>query len=353
MAVIDSDGSGLQHLHYLLAFLAAWEDRPACLTPMAYRWCSAISKAARRLGQGGNPTTKTPPPQNKHELCPRRLEFFPFPGEEELSETEPEDPTRQGGACHRVQEDPLDDLSLHLLPITLKIGFRLFAPGRDHKALGLDHTSYRGWVFETAFSSHDDEVIADAACAWIADSDHVPAGSFARHLAERVKRGTPFSQRLRRMSIYAVERTCRSELEASGLEVVQLLDCLDVDVEDIGDKDEWARLLGGVIDSSAGSRSLSSHYWCLLDKLVSREALDADLLEELEGWMVIVWRSVLRPEVVEDIERVTLGLLLRRPSALPTFEDISQGLQAGQKLELRQICDQARTGQPPPESPAS
>jgi len=27
----------------LLDALLAWEDRPLCLTPMTYRWCSAIS----------------------------------------------------------------------------------------------------------------------------------------------------------------------------------------------------------------------------------------------------------------------------------------------------------------------
>ena len=321
MAIIDSDVSGLQHLHYLLEFLAAWEDRPACLTLMAYQWCSAISKAARRLGQGGKPTVQPCLSQNKHEPCPRRPEFLLFPGEEELSEAKPEDQTRQGGACHRVQEDPLDDLSLHLLPITLKIGFRLFAPGRGHQALSLTHTSHHDWVFEIAFSSHDDEVIADAVCAWIADSDHVPAGSFAHHLTKRVKRGAPFSQRL--------------------------LDYLGVGVEDIGEKDGWLRILGGVIDSPAGPQSLSSHYWCLLDKLVSRETFDPDLWEKLEGWMAVVWRSVLRPELVKDIGRVTLTLLLRRPSALQKFEDILQELQAGQRFQLQKICDQARTGRPP------
>jgi len=45
-----TDGSCLHHLIYLLEFLAAWEKRPACLTPMTYQWCSAISKVAGRLG---------------------------------------------------------------------------------------------------------------------------------------------------------------------------------------------------------------------------------------------------------------------------------------------------------------
>jgi len=37
------DGDALQHLNFLLEFLAAWSKCPTCLTPMAYEWCSAIS----------------------------------------------------------------------------------------------------------------------------------------------------------------------------------------------------------------------------------------------------------------------------------------------------------------------
>ena len=50
-----ADGSCLHHLNYLLEFLAAWEKRPAYLTPMTYQWCSAISEAAGRLGLSGIP----------------------------------------------------------------------------------------------------------------------------------------------------------------------------------------------------------------------------------------------------------------------------------------------------------
>jgi len=47
---VTSDGYFLHHLRYPLEFLAAWEERSACLTPLAYRWCSAISEAAARPG---------------------------------------------------------------------------------------------------------------------------------------------------------------------------------------------------------------------------------------------------------------------------------------------------------------
>jgi hypothetical protein len=48
---VIADGSYLHHLNYLLEFLAAWEKRPAYLTPMAYQWCSAISASLRRRGR--------------------------------------------------------------------------------------------------------------------------------------------------------------------------------------------------------------------------------------------------------------------------------------------------------------
>ena len=52
--VVDVIASGyrLDHLYYLLEFLAAWEKRPAFLTPIAFQWCSAITEAAAKFGRG-------------------------------------------------------------------------------------------------------------------------------------------------------------------------------------------------------------------------------------------------------------------------------------------------------------
>ena len=124
-------------------------------------------------------------------------------------------------------------------------------------------------MFETAFSSDDDEVIADAVCTWIADSDRTLAGSLARYFAKRVERTTPFSPRLRQMGMHVICRTWSSGLAVSGLETVRLLNGLIVDVDDVEEKYNWVNLLVGVIRSPMGFENLSSHCWRLLDKLAS------------------------------------------------------------------------------------
>ena len=55
----------VQHLYYLLEFLAAWGKRPGCLTNMAYEWCSAISEVAGKLGQGEIPIIEPRPQLNE------------------------------------------------------------------------------------------------------------------------------------------------------------------------------------------------------------------------------------------------------------------------------------------------
>jgi len=123
-------------------------------------------------------------------------------------------------------------------------------------------------MFETAFSSDNDEVIADAVRAWVA-GDLVPASSFARYFAGRVGKDTPFSPRLREMGIRAIWRIWRSELTVTGLEMVRLLSHrLNVDVDYVEDKCEWVNLLMDAIRSPMGLESLSSRYWCLLGELV-------------------------------------------------------------------------------------
>ena len=158
------------------------------------------------------------------------------------------------------------DLILPLLPITLRIGFRLITPDQVPALRNLDHTPHHNWVFETAFSSDDDDVIADVVCAWAAPGG--PSGSCARYFTKRVESDTPFSPRLRQMAILAVERRWSSELKVSGFETVNLLNCLDVDMDDMEYESTWAHLLAEVICSPTGLEGLSSHYWRLLGKLV-------------------------------------------------------------------------------------
>jgi len=195
-----------------------------------------------------------------------------------------------------------------LLSKTLEIGFHLVAPGRDLPVFCFDHTPHHDQMFETAFSSDNDQVITDAVCAWVAD-DRAPAGSFMRYFSGRVEKDTLFSPRLRQMSIRAIWRIWHSELTVTRLETVRLLLYhLNADVDDVEDKYEWVNLLMEAIRSPMGFGSLSSHYWCLLGKLVlithctgnpalrdvgvMRLLEEAESWERLRVWMVGAWKSL-------------------------------------------------------------
>ena len=455
-------GLGFQNLYYLLEFLATWEKRPAYLTPMAYRWCSAISEAAGRLrgrgvpiieprdvlklelrvrparpvrprrhsepqspqshsstqppkkhprprrgsepylGEtqtifGGSPTTRGLPllfisrPQEPEPISNQRgldllLRQDPAPGEG--SESTPsvleEEFSTIGPDCNPLRWDRPPDYTprpfpppppplpyAHLLSVALEIGFRLAAPDGSPSATGLGHTSQHDWMFETAFSSRDDEVIADAVCARIAAGGHLSPGWYVRRFAKRVERDTPFSPRLREVGIRAIEPIWHGELKVSVYGTVRLLNRLDIESDDVEEKSKLGELLAKVIRSPTGIKHLSPHYWRLMEKLALVKEPDMDPAsrgvvvrwleeagdwEKLEPWMAMAWRSVLLPRPAEDVERVTLELFLRRPPALLRFENLCETddtLSEIRKVKLRQICEQARTGQPPSEAPPS
>ena len=222
-------------------------------------------------------------------------------------------------------------------------------------------------MFETAFSSHDDDVIADAVCMWVADVGCMQPGSYVNYLSKRVERDSPFSSRLRQVNIHAIEYIWHRELKVSMLKTVQLLNCLDIDVDDV-EKSVLGGLLTDVIHSPMGLESLSSHYWGIVEKLGLANGLYKDsascdaltkLLEEAKDWdklvlwMVIAWQSVLLSLSVEETEKATLKLLLQQPSALQRFEDLckTDSLPAMRKTRLQQVCEKAREEQPPSESP--
>jgi len=377
-----ADRSCLHHLNYLLEFLAAWEKRPAYLTPMAYQWCSAISEAAGR--HDPNETTINPSSTQGYilqwqiRLRPHdQIRFWSYSAENGFSEVGPSrDPVRLDFTSRHSRGRPqhlTPPMYAHLLFITFEIGFCRDKPGRDQSVLRLDHTSHHKWVFETILSSDDDEVIADALCIWTVGDGNTPPGSCARYLVERVERAAPFSPRLRQASIRAIERTRHNELKVSGLDTIRWLNCLDVDVDDIVEEETWAELLVVAMRSPTGPESISSHYWHLVDKLVVASRLqlilaprDTEIMRSLEkaedweklgAWMVIVWSFLSESEIptsesMEGIEQVTLRLLLRRPSALPTFEDLCwagcpcSGCRAC-KDKLHRICKQVRSEQLP------
>jgi len=380
---VITDGNRVQHLGYLLRFLAAWKERPAYLTPMAYRWCSAFSGTITGSGQA------------RMDIRRARSSWLQLSqwikGALRRLETRF---TEVGPGCDLVHPTggSRKDLDLHgyvdLLFTTLEIGFRVARPGRGWPTIRSNHASHHDQMFELAFSSDDDGVIADAVYAWIADSDRTPDrapdGSLARYFAKRVERTAPFSRRLRQMGVRAICHIRPSDLTVSTLEAVRLLNRLEVDVEDVDAEERinWVKLLVGVIRSPSGLESLSSHNWRLLGELVliarsfdshlvrglvstaksfdSHSGRDTEVMrslekaedwEKLEVWMVVVWvfPPALAAETMQVVRQATLKLSLRQTSALQRFENLCEGdvIWSQYKLLLRRICDQARAEQSP------
>ena len=99
----------------------------------------------------------------------------------------------------------------------LEVMFCLANPGINHQE----------WMFETAFSSDEDEVIVDAVSAWIVGDGRAAPGPCARYIAKRVERNAPFSPMLQQQYIHAIECTWRREsIERAELETVHLSNCL-------------------------------------------------------------------------------------------------------------------------------
>jgi len=381
-----ANGNCVRHLKYLFNFLEAWEKRPPCLTPMAYQWCSALS------GVITEPSLDVTYTRQAHNS---RSGIYQIIDMRRQAQKEEDQFTEVGPGCdlvHRAREcrrnmDPHHYAELFFK--TLKIGFRLAQPHWDPPVIHPNHTPQYDRMFEIAFSSGYDEVIADAVCAWVKYDYRTPAGSLVYHFADRVKRTAPFSRRLRQMAIHAIPHIWSSELTVSALEIVRLLNHLEADVDDLVVNFLWVDLLAEVIRSPAGFENLSSRYWSLLDKLILtapplryfrmsfghftlRDAEVMGLLEEaedwgkLEAWMEVAWRSlewfstpsdsmedVPSPELMEGIEQVTLKLSLQQPSALQRFENLceNRAVLGEHRDKLRGICDRARAGQLPSGSP--
>ena len=387
-----ANGNYLHHLYYLLRFLAAWKERPECLTPMAYQWCPAVVEATQRLKQRVILASRQRSPLRQM-LYQLALGLPQDPASRPPSDSFEESFSGVGPGCDSLRLDlRLDDTSGHFfggilertalcpLSTTMEIGFRLIGPRGRQLNVRLEHTPHHDLMFKTASPSADDDVIADFACAWLANLDREPVGSCMRYFAERVESAAPFSQRLRWASIQVIGRVLDSELEVSGLEVVRLLHRLDVDTGDIGSGDQWgwAELLVKVVRSLGGFMNLSSHYWGLLDKLVlggygtyfsPRDVKVMKLLEgvkdweKLEVWILVLWRCYDGPmskpiedksmedhKLTKSIERSTLTLSKQRPSALLKLERLAN-LPRGAKDALRRICDRAREQQSLPKSP--
>jgi hypothetical protein len=223
-------------------------------------------------------------------------------------------------------------------------------------------------MLKVAFSSDDDEVIADAVTIWTICGDQTPPGSFVSYFAKRVEKSRPVSPRLRQVAVCAIEPIWCGELGVSELETIHLLNHLNVDVGDVVEKSKWARLLVTVMCLPAGLENLSPHYWFLLDKLVlgisfsgaprlqsvevMRSLEETEDWEKLEVWIVVVWQSLPSSTPIptmEDVERVTLKSLLQQPPALPRVGALCEqgSLYSSHRARLQQICEQAQAGQLP------
>jgi len=324
-----TDGSYLHHLIYLLEFLAAWEKRPVYLTLMAYQWCSTISEVAGRLGPS-RITISLPSILRlllQHRFRPQDIDAYT--AERGFSEVGPGcDPDHLDSTphnSHRYPQQLTPPMYAYLLFITLQIGFHCDTPSCDQSALHLVHISHHEWVFETAFSSGDDDVIADAVCVWIV-SGTLP-GLCECYLTKHVERDMPFTPRLRLAIIHAIECIWHNELEVSGLDIVHWLNHLNIDVDDVVDGESWAWLLVKVMRSPMGLENLSSCHRHSLEKLVASkhflclESRDIEVMRSLEKaedweklgvWMVTMWSGLLGSESMEGIEKVTIKLLSRR-----------------------------------------
>ena len=337
-----------------------------CLTPITYEWWSAISE--------GDGLGLRSLPRFKPQLLADGV-FLSRIAEDEFSFVGPScDLVRTGEASHHTRErrgESLGVCSMTPLFMILEVGFRLVIPSRGQPNPRLYHTPYRNWVFKSIFSSGDDEAIADGVCAWIVDSNHMPAGTCVDYLAKRVEEDPPFSPRLRRMGIRLIEHMWYHESGVSKPETIRLLNRLDVGLDDMQNELVWITLLVEVMCSPAGLEALSVHYWHLLEGLpparILSNAQAMELmrsLEEVGDWekleilMTTAWRydgyEHRGPtEELEHLKQVTLRYLLQRPSVLPRFEGLAElAVLPSFRAALQHTCVQARTErlhlEPPP-----
>jgi len=292
----------------MLVDLAGWEQRPSCLTTMAYELCSTVLENYSNLTDG------------------RQLLF-----------------------------------------LSLQIGFRHLDPNIPKVQAELTHTGYHHRMAGVVFGSAGSEIIADLLHAWTSHSDsHQPSPSLGM-CARRLVGLRSSSRRLRRLVIRAVGSIGYQRFKrVASKGFFELLDHLHPGVEEIDDKGAWAALLLDIIQSPKGVRHLSSPYWELLLELSlsgpvrpGRIAWNPDIVTyleraqeggKLECWMGIIWR-LWPPETTDvttegDIGRVSLSLFRQRPGSVwklgqRLVERWSEERPEGVPESFRRICDEA------------
>ena len=305
-----------KHLPRVLHDLTRVENRPSCLTEMAYEWCSVICE-----------------------------NYSSVVGGEEL------------------------------LPLALEVGFRHLDPQGGRIAVKLTHTEHHRELADIIFESKDYEAIADLLCAWTSrSSGHQPSTllkAYAGHLVGLSRTQSSRFKGQRDVEPLSSRRLQRHAIRAVGLIGFQgfkevgvvgfcgLLDKLHVSVEDVDreSKSNWVRLLADTINSTEGIQHLSHPHWEFLTKhpepLPLRVAQNPDIIASLEGnqdwdklecWMGVVW--MLWPLIsgkmkVEDLQRATLSLFRQRPGAIQKLRKW-MGQRSPRTLEtFQQICNQA------------
>jgi len=286
------------------------ENRPLCLTAMAYEWCSVICE--------------------NHDL----------------------------------------EYSGSFLLTTLELGFRHINPREDYIGAALTHTKHHQELANVVFRSQRSEAIADLLYAWTTRSHsrapaHMLLGTYAEHLVG-LHDLAPFSPRLRRLVVRSVELIGYEGFERVGVKrFIELLNNLHVTVEDMDSKTNWANLLMNTFQSLEGAQHLSHWYWELLVELtmldswrLSRDPTyspqitisltEAQEWSKLECWMGTVW-MLWPPEAggiaEEDISRTMLLLFRQRPGAAQKLEQWmgrwSQECVGDIPESFQRICKQA------------
>ena len=256
-----------------------------------------------------------------------------------------------------------------ILLLSLEIGFRHLDPGEDNWIEAeLTHTEHHQELADIIFGSEDHEAIADLLHAWTSTSTfHEPYVSLdicAKHLIG-LHYLDSFSPRLRQLIIYAIELIGYQPFEqVDGMGFIGLLNNLEICVEDMNDRSQWARILLDTIQSSKEIQYLSLLYWELLVELaVSHDWLlknttyspyttafleEAEEWQKLECWMGIVWMVWLQEEgnITEDLEHVTLLLFHQKPGAIQKLRKWIEHCDGWMVDSLQQICSQMEVEAP-------
>jgi hypothetical protein len=309
-------------IEHVLRYLDALENRPRCLTEMAYEWCSVICRNRSR-------------------------------GDWEAE---------------------------RLVLRSLEIGFRHINPPRQIQTL--THTEHHRGLPDIVFKSKESEAVADFLQAWtmIGATGIRQTSALLSMCTEYLvdlHNMVPFSPRLRQLFVRSVELIGYKRFAEGGAErFVELLNNLRIGVEDMVCPADWMSILLDTIQSPEGARSLFVQSWELLAELtsslpwgledsvyspqVTASLLEAQEWEKLECWMGVVW-MVWPPQTdttTKALEDAMVLLFRQRPGAVQKLtrwmERWSERGSQGDHRELpgafERICRQP-TGEAQPGAP--